>query len=171
MTDLQNISQFKTNMPPLGLANTKISTGYAQKSPRSLVLYTIGQQTGQAFGRPKKWKCGLNPTRRERTTRIRLPSIPGWLYASTRDLASPPSVKWTWLYFLFFDQWELLLCNGHGPLVLCVNGPNLIITKNLGSIILHYFPPNLVSAYGSSFLQHDMEATLINMGCQFSMPR
>ena len=91
-TDLQNIPQFKkrkpesVNMPPLILANTKISAGYAQKSPRSLVLYTIGQQAGQVFGHPKKWKCSLNPTRRERTTRIRLPSIPSQLYASTKDL-------------------------------------------------------------------------------------
>ena len=43
-------------MPPVGLASTKIATGYVKKSPRSVVLCTMGQQAGQAFGQPKKQK-------------------------------------------------------------------------------------------------------------------
>jgi hypothetical protein len=32
---------------------------------------------------------------------------------------SPSSVKWTWTVSAFFDEWEILECNGHGPWVSC----------------------------------------------------
>jgi hypothetical protein len=50
-------------------------------------------QWGSKPGNPKNGKAWVNPVHRERTTPIRLPSNPGRLYASTKNLESPPQEK------------------------------------------------------------------------------
>jgi hypothetical protein len=57
------------------------------------VSVAIGQQAQPGFGQPKKLGSSWDPARRKLRALIRLPSIPGRLYASTMDLGGLPHYK------------------------------------------------------------------------------